>query len=151
ERLGMVHGISPSVEWWNDQIDGWMFSTLWNPHYVASLTAALMGFLILSRGDNDARSRVQGAVLAGLAFATSIGSGIFVALVFGVFLVIWTLNLGFQKRLADSLTFSGAGLTTVVAAAPFLITMLSGSDAVGGSAPKPTLELGMRTFGLSDL
>jgi hypothetical protein len=46
-RAGVVSGMSPSVEWWNEQVDGWLYTMLWEPHYTCSLIACLTGFLIV--------------------------------------------------------------------------------------------------------
>ncbi len=47
ERRGSMRGISPSVEWWNDQVDGWVYTMLWEAHYMCSLVGCLLGFLVL--------------------------------------------------------------------------------------------------------
>src|SRR5262249_55758196 len=47
QRIGLIGGMSPSVEWWNEQVDGWLYTMLWEPHYLCALIACLTGFLIL--------------------------------------------------------------------------------------------------------
>jgi hypothetical protein len=39
-HVGLIRGISPSVEWWNNQVEGWIYAMLWEPHYLCALLAA---------------------------------------------------------------------------------------------------------------
>ena len=108
--LGML---PPSAEWWNEQVDGFIYTVLWEPHYICALTACLTGFLLIWQS----RSLVRG-VLAGVCFATAIGSGSFVALVFATFLTVWLI---FNFR--ESLPLALSGVVAVVVSLPYLATL----------------------------
>ena len=70
-RLKLIAILPPSAEWWNEQVDGFVYSMIWEPHYVASLIACLTGFLLIWQ---DREHRPASSVLAGIAFATALGS-----------------------------------------------------------------------------
>jgi hypothetical protein len=80
-QLSGVHAVRPAMEWWNEQVDGLVYSVLWESHYVAGLIACLMAFLILwvGPGKTGLRAGVEQALLAGIALATAFGSAIYVA------------------------------------------------------------------------
>src|SRR6185312_10303132 len=62
--------ISPSIEWWNEQISAWVTTILWAPHDVAALVAGLTGFLLAWEGARQPqwRQRIAATVGAGMAF-----------------------------------------------------------------------------------
>ncbi len=67
-RAGRFSQMPPSVEWWNEQVDGWLYTMLWEPHYVCALVACLTGFLILWKLPPQAtwRERIVSGALAGI-------------------------------------------------------------------------------------
>jgi hypothetical protein len=144
---GVVGGISPSVEWWNNQVDGWMYTMLWEPHYVCALVACLTGFLILwdTQPDAHLRSRLTHGLMAGLAFASAVGAGIYVPLVFAVFLAIWTVVLFVKRHFSAAAMFVFSGVVAAACAFPFLRT-LAASKGSGGSF----LQLTVRSFELAE-
>jgi hypothetical protein len=148
QRVGIVSGISPSVEWWNNQVDGWLYTMLWEPHYICALVACLTGFLILWDIPTDSRIpyRLTNGAMAGLAFASAVGAGIYVPLVFAVFLAIWTLNLAVKRQFHASATFVLSGVVAAACAIPFLRS-LAASKGTGGAF----LQLTMRSFELGEL
>ncbi|HEV2201600.1 MAG TPA: hypothetical protein VGR73_17405 [Bryobacteraceae bacterium] len=146
-RVGLVNGISPSVEWWNNQVGGWMYTTLWDPHYIASLIACLTGFLILweaPRAEGTPR-KVGAGIAAGLAFATAAGSGIYVAFVFAIFLAVWTLITIAKKWYGETALLAVAGAAAAVSSIPFLARLRS--PGAGGSFAQFTF----RSFDLAQL
>ncbi len=142
--LGLIDGVAPSVEWWNEQVDGWLYTMLWEPHYLCAVVACFMGFLVLWDVEEKAswaRSLASAAV-AGAAFASATGSGIYVAFVFAVFLSIWTVVALLKKwyRQAAMLLISG-----VIAAAlvlPYLHTL----DSSAGVSAGRLFQLTLRPF-----
>ena len=133
-RAGIFSEMSPSVEWWNEQVDGWLYTMLWEPHYICALVACLTGFLILWKLPSQAtwRELIVSGALAGIAFATAAGSGIYVAAVFGVFLAMWFLVLLARKlwRGAEAM-----GVAAIVAAALFYPFFSSLRGALAGAGP----------------
>lgn len=137
---GTIRGVSPSVEWWNEQVDGWLYTMLWEPHYVCSLIACLTAFLILWDAPNDARKGrwIVSSTVAGFALATSVGAGIYIAFVFAVFLGVWICITFFQKwrmpssHVPETVHLLVAGAVTVLAAVPYLLE-LRGRPGSGGS------------------
>jgi hypothetical protein len=121
-RAGLISGIPPSVEWWNDQVDGWLYTMLWEPHYICSLIACLTGFLVVwSLPDRSSRlQRTVSGFLAGAAFAGAVGCGIYVAMVFAAFLGLWFVLIVVRKRWREAETLAVAGVVAVVLIWPHL-------------------------------
>ena len=138
---GVVRGISPSVEWWNNQVDGWLYTMLWEPHYICALVACLTGFLILWDTEQETRmaARLSNSILAGLAFATAVGAGIYIPLVFSALLSTWILVLSLKRRFRSVANYVISGITAAACAGPFLQTLTSGKSA-GGSFLKITIR-----------
>jgi len=140
---GRVVGVSPSVEWWNNQVDGWLYTMLWEPHYLCSLIACLMGFLIIWDAVEEGGQRwVAAGAAAGLAFATAVGSGIYVAFVFSVFLTLWFLITIAKKWYLEARLLLLAGSVAILASLPFLNSLRAPGS--GGSF----LQLTIRSFDL---
>lgn len=151
---GTIQGVSPSVEWWNEQVDGWIYTMLWEPHYICSLIACLTAFLILWDVPEEARRRrwmISGAV-AGLALATAVGAGIYVAFVFAIFLAVWTCLAWIHKwraaasNIPETLPLIVAGVVAAVASLPYFLE-LRGPPGGGatGQASMP-IQFTVRAF-----
>lgn len=105
-------------------LTGTLHSAIGEPHYICALIACLTGFLVLW----DA-PRIYSAVIAGLCFATAVGSGSFVALVFAVFLAIWMV-----MNIRHAWSFGLAGILTVIFSLPYLLTLRAPAANVGGES-----------------
>ena len=101
---------------------GLLHTTLWQPHYGCALIACLTALLLLWQSRSLAI-----ACVASLCFATAVGSGTFIALVFAAFLTLWIL-----LHLRTSLPLAFAGALTIVLSLPYLITLRAPSQNVGG-------------------
>jgi hypothetical protein len=132
--------MSPSMEWWNDQVDGWLYSVLWEPHYVAGVIACLFGFLVISQARAGKWERVLSGVIAGLAFATSVGAAIYVAFVFALFLLVWSVVVLLKRWHAEFAVLVVAGATSVLSSLPVLREL--GGPGSGGAF----LHLTVRSF-----
>ncbi len=141
-HVGLVQGISPSVEWWNDQVDGWLYTMLWEPHYLCGLIACLMGFLIL--WDVPRRRLFISAAAAGIAFATAVGAAIYVAFVFAIFLVLWTVVTLLKKWYRETAALALSCPVAIALCIPFLTTLRG-----PGSGGSP-LQLTVRSFPLGE-
>ncbi len=144
---GNIQGVSPSVEWWNEQVDGWLYTMLWEPHYVCSLIACLTAFLILWQIPEDSRPgrwAISSAV-AGFALATAVGAGIYIALVFAVFLALWICITWIHKwrltssRIPETLPLLVAGAITSLASIPYLLEIRGPSGGGGGGGGSPVV------------
>ena len=124
-RAGLIAGISPSVEWWNEQVDGFLYTMLWEPHYTCALVACLTGFLIVWSLPPQAPrlQRIVSGCIAGMAFATAAGCGIYVAMVFAVFLGLWLVVTVVRKRWREAETLAVAGVAAAALFRPFLASL----------------------------
>jgi hypothetical protein len=132
--------LPPSAEWWNDQVDGFLYTMLWEPHYLAGLIACLTGFLLLWELPASRMRASVAAGIAGLAFASAAGAAFYVAMVFSVFLMVWTAVLLVKGWRRDALFTVLAGAMAAAAALPFLLS-LRGAGAGGA-----LLRLAVRRF-----
>ncbi len=123
-HVGLIKGISPSVEWWNNQVDGWLYTMLWEPHYLCGLIACLFGFLILWNVPRESQKRriLISAIVAGMAFATAVGAAIYVAFVFAIFLVLWTAIALLKKWYRETAALLLSGVIAIALSIPFLAT-----------------------------
>ncbi|MBV9766193.1 MAG: hypothetical protein JOZ48_15210, partial [Acidobacteriaceae bacterium] len=146
-HIGAPIPIAPSVEWWNDQVDSWVFTMLWQPHSLSSLIACLTGFLIIwdAARESGTKRRILAAITAGLAFATGVGASIYVALVFAIFLVVWTALTLAKKWYGETLLLLLSGVIAFVLSLPFLLS-LRGPGA-GGSL----IQVTVRSFFLGEI
>jgi hypothetical protein len=148
-RIGLVDGMSPSVEWWNEQVDGWLYTMLWEPHYTCALIACLTGFLIVWSLPPQAsrRQRVVSGLVAGMALATAAGCGIYVAMVFAVFLGIWFVLTLLRRHWAETETLAVAAISSIALIGPFLLRLNSSSQASG----PPLIQFTIRSFAPAEM
>jgi hypothetical protein len=148
---GSLGFVLPSVEWWNEHVDWFVYTALWAPHALSSLLAGLTGFLLLWKAP-DARGlggMLRYSVLGGVALATCIGASIYVSFVFAVFLVVWTGITIWKNWHRETAGLVVAGATCAVLALPYLLG-LRGPAAPGfdGAAP---LQFTVRAFSFAAL
>ena len=134
---GLLNIVLPSVEWWNEHVDWFVYSTFWAPHAIAAMLACFVGFLLVWHAP-AARGRfglLRYAIPGGIALASSLGCSIYVTFVFAVFLSLWTLITLWKRWLRETAGLIAAGLTTVVFAIPYLrdLTGSGGGGSVGAS------------------
>jgi hypothetical protein len=141
-KCNLIGVLPPSMEWWNDQVDGWLYSMLWEPHYVSGVIACLFGFLVISQ--SRGRKTFSG-VLAGLAFATSLGAAIYVAFVFAIFLLCWSTVALFKRWYGELYVLALAGFTALLCSLPFLAGLRGPGS--GGAF----LHLTVRSFFIVDV
>ncbi len=119
----IMHSVFSDMEAWdNSQVTSWFDAMLWVPHHVASLVACLAGFLVLwaSETQKSGRQRAIHVGVAALAFSSSAGLSVYVALAFAAFLAIWTLRYLLQRRWRSFGTFASACLLTLLISLPYL-------------------------------
>ena len=148
QAIGWVQGIPPSVEWWNNQVDGWLYTMLWEPHYLCAVIACFTGFLVLWSVEEATSwpARLFAITLAGCAFASAAGSGIYVAFVFAVFLGVWLIITLIKKWFREAITLLAAGSVALALCAPYLLSMRS----ISGTNQASVLQLTIRSFDLGE-
>ncbi len=135
---------------WNEEIDGWFVSLVWVPHDVAAVVTCLIGFLVLWRA--TARERpfgLGGTLLAGFAFAGSVGTAIYVALVFAAALALLSLIALGKKWWKDLTGLAISGFLATLLATPYLLS-LSASGGASTGPGKALLVPAVRKFLLLD-
>jgi hypothetical protein len=132
---GLADTILPSVEWWNEQIDGFTWSALWEAHHLAGLLSVLIAVLLLSEAPRrEGATRWKYAIVAGVALASSFGDSIYIGFVFGVFLIVWTGVTYIKNWRAETGILILAGGVGLILAAPYLVNMAGGPSTAGGGA-----------------
>ncbi len=148
---GALPFLLPSVEWWNEHVDWFLYTALWAPHALSSLIAGLTGFLLLWKAP-ETRSRgglLRYCLPAGMALASCVGASIYVAFVFAVFLGVWTgitLWKGWRRETFGLLV---AGAAAGALALPYLLG-LRGPAAEGFQGGSP-VEFTVRAFSFAAL
>jgi len=140
----------PTVDWWNDdQVTGWLDSTLWVPHHLAGMLACLMGFLIIWDHHRNRIGRFKWQVVLGaaLCFAGASGLSVYVTFAFGGFLAVWFAIVLFSGRRQEAATLALVGLLAAVFALPFLLDLLrAGSAGTAAGEQSSFIRLGVRRF-----
>jgi len=127
-------GFAADLEWWDpNQVASWLGSLLWVPHHVASLTACMAGFLVISTIDEESlpASRVWAGVISGLAFASAAGLSVYVTFTFAIFAIYWALRMLMQRRIKTFATYVVAGAFALALSWPLLLDLLSKRVAPG--------------------
>jgi hypothetical protein len=144
---GIFGVVLPSVEWWNQQLAWFVFTTLWTPHAIAALVACFSGFLLIwhAPGANGRLGILKYALPGAMGLASSFGASIWVMFVFGAFLLIWTAIAVCNRWFRDVLALVIAGSTATVLIFPYL-RELSGPGLSG-----PLVTFTVRSFFLADV
>ena len=119
---GIFGVVLPSVEWWNQQLAWFVFTTLWTPHAIAALIACFTGFLLIWHAP-AAKGRLgilRYALPGAMGLASSFGASIWVMFVFGAFLLIWTAIAVCKRWFRDVLALAIAGVAAAVLILPYL-------------------------------
>ncbi|HEV2448706.1 MAG TPA: hypothetical protein VGS58_22390 [Candidatus Sulfopaludibacter sp.] len=150
---GALPVVMPSVEWWNEHVDWFLYTTLWAPHALSSLIACLTGFLLLWKAPSAAGTRrlLRYGLLGGVALASSIGASIYVSFVFAVFLTVWTIVTAARKWYRETGALVVAGTACVLLASPYLLSLVGSAPAATGSGGGAPLQFAVRTFSLAPL
>ena len=147
---GALGFVLPSVEWWNEHVDWFVYTALWAPHALASLIAGLAGFLLLWKAP-DARGSggmLRYSLLAGVAMASCVGASIYVSFVFAAFLAVWTAITIWKRWRRETVGLVVAGAAGAALALPYLLALRGPAAAGFGNSP---IEFTVRTFSFADL
>jgi hypothetical protein len=126
--------ILPTIEWWNEQITGWLDAMLWVPHHMTAMVACLTAFLLLWRDSEEPnrRPRAAAVVLAAMALASAVGMSVFVTFTFACILVVWALLALIRRQPKALAAVAAAGTLSLLMALPFLLEMRSSAPVSGG-------------------
>lgn len=141
---GRMKFLLPSVEWWNEHVDWFVYSALWAPHALASMIACFTAFLLLWHGG----SRWQHRIAGGVALATAAGASIYVAFTFAVFLAVWLVICVWKRWLSEVRSLLAAGAFACLLALPYAASLLQSDGSVAGGAP---LQFTVREFSMAPL
>jgi hypothetical protein len=139
---GIRSAILPSLEWWNEQVDGFVYTALWEAHYLAGLIACLTAFLLLweaPRQSSNAR-RLTYAAVAALGFASAAGAAIYISMVFAAFLSLWALITVWKRWWTETALLAAAGIVAALLFLPYAASLRGAGN--GG----PLLKLWIRPF-----
>jgi hypothetical protein len=144
QAQGMPHGVLASIDWWNEQVDGFVSTALWEAHYLAGVVACVTAFLLLWEGARQTAwsVRIRHAVVAGLALASALGVAIYVAFVFGAFLGVWIAVTAVKRWWPETAACVAAGIAAAACSAPYLLAL---RGPAGGAVGAP-LQFQVRPF-----
>jgi hypothetical protein len=145
---GMMDFVLPSVEWWNEHVDWFLYTALWAPHALAAMIACFTSFLLLWRAPS-ATGRARYVIPAAMGLASAAGMSIYVAFVFAIFLALWTAITWLKKWRLETAVLCAAGAGSVVLFAPYLLSLVTGPGGKGGAAQ--LIAVGVRAFSLAAL
>jgi hypothetical protein len=138
---GMPAAVFPSLEWWNEQVDGFVWTGLWVAHHLAALIACFTAFLILGEAATQSGTRkVAYAVVAGAALASAAGCSIYVSGVFALFLAVWVCITIGRKWFAETAVLALAGAAALILLLPYALALR------GPGAGGPPLQFWVRPF-----
>lgn len=134
--------VRPSMEWWNEQVDGFVYTALWESHYLAGLIACLMAFLVLWEASRQANvgATIRHMLVAAGALASAAGASVYVAFVFGLFLMLWTALALLKRQWRETAILTATGTIAMALSLPFAHSLRG--PALGG----PAIEFWIRPF-----
>jgi hypothetical protein len=139
------HGSHPylDIEWWHDdRTPGLLTALLYAPHHIAGPVSCLVAYLALvveprkicplarlTFGQGLAR-----ACIAGIAFAACVGTSTFVAFIFVLASLLWTIDLIRTRNWPSIGTLAGSGVIAYLISRVYLRELRSSSSAAHGFA-----------------
>ncbi len=154
--LIFLAGLSPTgdMEWWSEgQVASWLDTMLWVPHHLAGLVCCLSGFLLIwMSADAGRRQQVLCGLIAGAAFASSLGLSTYVAAAFAIVMAVWMVwvvawdrfgrQIGDQKNRRRVTVLLIAGVTAMALVMPYVQELRQ--DSPGGEEKTHVFALGVR-------
>ena len=144
---GMLGFVLPSVEWWNEHLAWFVYTTLVGPPRPRR-DDRLLHRLPADLARAAAKGRfgiVKYALPGAMGLASSFGASIWVMFVFGAFLLVWTAIAACKRWFRDVLALVIAGSAAAVLIVPYL------RELSGPGLPGPLVALTVRSFFLADV
>ncbi len=143
------HILLPTIEWWNQQISAWITTMIWVPHDLAGLTAGLTGFLLAWDAAQQVRLRrtIVGILVAGLAFASSVGCSVYVGGTVAAGCALWLLVALLKRWWRHAVVLGLAGILAGALLLPFISEVTRG---LGGASASSPISFTVRSFPLVD-
>jgi len=132
------HGAYPyiDIEWWHDdRTPGLLSALIYAPHHIAGLVCCFTAFLVLNEPLQDTahflrRNRsLLFALIAGVCFAACVGTSTFIAFIFVIVGLLWTIDLIRTKQWPQIATLAGSGIVAYAISRVFLRELRSSSSA----------------------
>ena len=126
------------IEWWRpDRTPAFLTALVYAPHHIGGLVCCFVAYLVLVAEPEQTLpvtswsigKAVGGAILAGIAFAACVGTSTFIAFVFVIASLLWTIDLLRTRQFVQIGTLAGSGVVAYVLSRPFLHELKSGSSA----------------------
>ena len=149
------HGVLPSAEWWNlsGAIASWVNTSLWAPHDLASLVAGLTGFLLAwdAACQKEQRRVIIGLVAGGFAFASAVGSSIYVGGTLAAGCALWLAIALLKRWWRHAWVLALAGMLAGLLLLPFILQVMHGVGGANSAAPSAfPFSLTVRPFTIAD-
>jgi hypothetical protein len=146
---GMMGAVLPSLEWWNDQVDGFVYTAVWEAHHLSGLIACILALLLIHYASEQTLPgrRFRHALIAGLAVAGSVGASIYIALVFAAYLLLWTVIVAAKRWWRTLTVLVMTGAASIVLGLPYMLSQAGwGAGAQKAAANGPLLQFRVRQF-----
>ncbi len=147
------HVVFPTIEWWNEQISAWITTMLWVPHDLAALIAGLIGFLLTWDAARQVQRRqaIIGFVAGGLAFASAVGSSVYVGGTIAAGCALWLVIALLKRWRRHALLLAAAGMLAGLLLLPFILQVTQGLTSAGASSHSAPVAFTVRRFLFPDL
>ncbi len=140
-RFLTTHRIEPQLDTWNSEVRTIGASLIWVPHHVSAIVAVWTGMLLLVRAQTSLISRIRDhprlIAAAGLAFATTFGASIWIAIGIAPFLACWA-GLRLWRRDASVVV---AGIGALILSLPQIHAIMNSRADAG-----IPIAIGVRSF-----
>lgn len=118
----------PLAMWWNDQVASWFSTIIWTPHHCAAFVVCMFAFhIIITVFPKKGKASRIGMFVVALSLATSFGLSIWVTLVAGIFLIVWTLATWAKGWFSETKKLVFTGILALAFALPFIIELQQAS------------------------
>jgi len=134
---------SLDIEWWTpDRTPAPLTALVYAPHHIGGLVCCFVAYLVLITEPERTlpvvswsfRKAAGSAILVGIAFAACAGTSTFIAFIFVIVSLLWTVDLLRTRQFGQIGTLAGSGVIAYLLSRPFLHELKSGTSAAHGFA-----------------
>jgi len=126
------------VEGWNMPIMSWLNAITWVPNHVTAMVACITALVFMANAiDSNRNTLLIASIIAGFSFASSLGTSVWVTLLFAVAWGIWAVILLLSKEHRRNFwCLSLAGFIGLGLSIPFISGLVSsGGNSSSGGLP----------------